>query len=182
MRTLAIRSRKEETMEARRQRRKELKDRKREEKRKQKEQSKKRLKQESQEIKGRSLEWRTLQEQYPETLFKFLIIKKVHPDLRFRFRAACAADGFSMSGKVRKLIADFVEGKIDNYDLENKMHGINPIKIFGEFPPGVKQTMTFCHIPRVIHLKYRKWCALRGISMSWKTKQLMVALIFGHLK
>jgi hypothetical protein len=156
-------------------------ERKKEKKRRERAEARKLLDSQEQSTATKSLEWKLLRRKYPGTLFRSLIIKKVHPDLRFRFRAKCAENGFTMSGKIRKLVVDFVAGKIDNNRLEDQMYGINPIKIFGKFPDEGTHTVTCCSVPRKIHLQYHKWCALRGTSMSWKTKQLKVAHLIGHI-
>jgi hypothetical protein len=131
---------------------------------------------------AKSLEFGLLQKKYPDSKFVVLVVKDVHPDLKIRFQRKCKDEGFTMSGKSRRLALNVMSGKINDAEMQQALGGFDPVAGFGRFPRNACTMMTMSYFPEKVHNKFLAWCRVRGVRASWKMKQLMVAYIKGYVK
>ena len=87
-----------------------------------------------------------------------------------------------MAGKIKRMMLDLVEEKIDENKIQSRIGDFNVAKGFGLIPRGTPDMLLVGNVPKSIYDRFQQWCTVRGVSISWKIKQLMFAYIKGYIE
>lgn len=126
----------------------------------------------------KEIEWNRLREKYPDivrgSLLKQIFFRNIHPNLKARINAKCKQDGITLGAKIRSLMLDCMEDKIDHLAVSLYLQGKNIEKDFGPIPKG-GQPFVVKFIPEPLILDFKKWCDMNGCTITGKIKQLLYA-------
>jgi hypothetical protein len=131
---------------------------------------------------GKSMELRRMNRLYKNSGYKQLGFKNLHPGLRRRFFSKCILEGATSVGKLRYFMWATLNGKIDQEklekSLENELLENLPIEDDRSFP----RNLSINRIPYKLHDEFKRWCKLRGYTISGRLKDMIVAYIKGAIE
>lgn len=143
-------------------------EKKREKKRKEKED----LKALQKKHKTRHMSLEKMETLFPNSNNKTIVIRRIPMDVKIAFDRKCNKGGCSVSGKIRQLLWEFTNNKIDDYQMTTKLGNFESTR-------GKTMNISVSCIPDPLFDKFTDWCLARGIGFSWKIRQLMTAHVKG---
>ena len=129
----------------------------------------------------KTMEWGRVRRRYPDSEYKQLTLKNIHPELRIRFNTKCISEGATTVGKLRWFMWACINDRIDDAAVNQAVISGNMLEEYGPIPKKMPHEFSMNLIPEELHLEFKQWCSLRGYTISGKLRQLMVCYIKGIL-
>lgn len=121
-----------------------------------------------------------------------IVISKIPRTLAEDFKEWCDKRGYTLTGKVRRLMDSYVRGRIDDgtknhfhkphWKSLKKRHSLEWKRLCRQYPDDDMVSICIQNVPKELKERFRVYCQLHGYTTAGKLRMIMLDCINGNLK